>query len=79
MIDQRVVVGRLIQAEAVAPRRAALAGGFGQAGVDLPAVDAARGRQVHQAGQVILPMHTQKHAGAVEETVGFVQVRAAHR
>ena len=29
--------------------------------------------------QLFLAVHAQEHAGAVEETVGFVQVRAAHR
>ncbi|KAG1257744.1 hypothetical protein G6F65_015801 [Rhizopus arrhizus] len=79
MVDQRVVIRRQVQAEAVAAGGALVAAGFGQAGVDLPAVQAARRRQVHQAGQVVLAMHAQEHAGAVEEAVAFVQMRAAHR
>ncbi|MCY1541916.1 hypothetical protein D9M68_776320 [compost metagenome] len=63
----------------MAAGRTLVAAGLGQAGVDLPAVDAAGRGQLHQAGQVILAMHAQKDAGAVEEAVGFVQVRAAHR
>ncbi|MNQ77235.1 hypothetical protein D3C85_920950 [compost metagenome] len=79
MVDQRVVVRRQVQAEAVAAGRAFVAVGFRKAGVDLPALDAARRRQVHQAGQVVLAMHAQENAGAIEEAVSFVQMRAAHR
>ena len=76
VVDQRVVVGRPVQPEAVAAGRARQAARFRQAGVHRPALDARR-RQVDQAGQLFLA--AQEHAGAVEETVGFVQVRAAHR
>ena len=78
VVDQRVVVGRPVQPEAVAAGRARQAARFRQAGVHRPALDARR-RQVDQAGQLFLAVHAQEHAGAVEETVGFVQVRAAHR
>ncbi|CFW01053.1 Uncharacterised protein [Bordetella pertussis] len=79
VVDQRVVVGRAVAAEAMAAGRARQPLRLGQAGVDLPAFDAARRRQVENAGRVFLPVHAQENAGAVEKAVAFVQVRAAHR
>ncbi|MOA14474.1 hypothetical protein D3C78_1345770 [compost metagenome] len=79
VVDQRVVVRRQVQAEPVAAGGALVAAGFRQAGVDLPAVQPARRRQVQQAGQVVLAMHAQEHAGAVEEAMAVVQMRAANR
>ena len=78
IVDQRVVVRRPIQAETVSPRRALHAAGFGQRGVDLPVFQPGRGDEIEQAGFVFLPLDAQEHAGAVEESMRLVQVRAAH-
>ncbi|MCY1227045.1 hypothetical protein D9M72_393020 [compost metagenome] len=80
MVDQLIVVGHLIAAEAVA-LRACAARRFAHGGGHAPAaIGLAGGRMdIDGAWPLGLPVHAQEHRAAVEEAVGGVQVRRAHR
>ena len=81
VVDQRVVILGPVEAKAVARGGAVDAGGFGQCGGDTPLANGLphRRTQVDQAGLLFLPLDREEQAGAVEEAVGLVQMRAAHR
>jgi hypothetical protein len=76
VVDQLIVVGRAIGAEAIA-----LGARFFHRGRHAPGAGSRIGRplDVDLVRRRFLPHHAQEHAGAVEEAVGLVQVRSAHR
>ncbi len=75
MVDQFIVIGRHIAAEAVAlglqfrQRRGHAPAGGGRVG---------RALDLDRVGGLLLPHHAQEHTGAVEKAVGLVQVRGPH-
>src|SRR5690606_5371356 len=78
VIDQGVVIGRCIHAEAVASRAARVATGLGQAGIDLPVAGMGWRAEVDKAGIVLTAFRAQEDAGAVQEGMGFVDMSAAY-
>ncbi len=81
MVDQLVVVRRAIHAKAVGARAAADPARQRQRGRHLPVTvaGALRSLDVDETGAVGTPLDGQEDAGAVEETVGLVEMRGAHR
>ena len=84
VVDQFVVVFGAVQAEAVAPGFAALvAGGLNwihrRGDAPVLVAFACRRLDIDVARRLFLPDHAQEDAGAVEEGVRLVKVRAAHR
>lgn len=79
VIDQRVVVGGLIHAKSMALGGLRVCRCQTQAGVDFPLIGMGGWIQQYLAGVVRLAIYTQKNAGAIEESMGFVEMCAAHR
>ena len=79
VIDQFVVIARLVQTEAVAlcALRTARAR---QGGGDAPVGEFGIGAraQIDLARPILAAEHAQEHAGAVEEGVGAIEMRRAH-
>ena len=75
VVDQLIVVGRLVAAETIALRLQ-----FRQGGGHAPGLAGRilRLHDVHLVRLGFLPQYAQEHAGAVEEAVILVQVRGAH-
>src|SRR5690606_14254352 len=79
MIDQRIIIGRFVRAESVRQVRVPTTARQRQASVNAPVAGAGAGRDGHLAWLLLASMYLQKNAGAVEKTVGLVQVRTAYR
>src|SRR5690606_27978195 len=79
MIHQGIVIRSLIHAETMSLGDLASAPYRLQAGVDAPVRCACAGSDRDLAGLLFPSMDSQKHAGAIEETVSLIQVGAPHR
>src|SRR5690606_1602886 len=78
VVDQGVIVRRFIQSESMAAGGGRSSCCHRQAGVDLPVAGVSRRMQMKQAARGFEASGTQKHAGAVEKSMGFVEVRATY-
>ena len=76
MVDQFIIVARSVSAKSSVCRSRPR-----QTGCHLPGAVARRRRRInlHRTVSILLPQYSQKHTGAVEKTVGGIQMRAAHR
>ena len=81
VVDQFVVVRRLVEPESVPLGGARPAPGLGQRRRHTPVLGTAPGRchQFDQAGAALVAMRAQKHTGAIEEGMTVIEVRGPHR
>lgn len=78
MIDQLVIIAGTVHAKSIALRGSRHANGFGQAGVDLPIFHVLIGYQFQQTRLFSLTLNGQQGAGAIKESMGLINMRAAY-